>query len=163
MYSLYFVFCIIMYWNKNTMRNFRWKSSVWEVDSEQSSVDFSCYLKVLNVQLNLFGSQEDVGFIPVHTEAELTVGSSLLALGSSEQSLTVWLPNNHLLPLVALTWHPGLSVARGDGVSPPAVQWGCPREIHRGRCASHSLPECGRTAPLHRHTYSELHYERLHI
>lgn len=54
-----------------------------------------------------------------------------------------------LLPL-ALTWHPGWSVAQGDDVSPPAVQWGCPLEIHRGRSASRSLPGCVRTAPSDR-------------
>lgn len=60
--------------------------------------------------------------------------------------------------LSALTWHPGWSVARGADVSPPAVRWGCPLEIHRGRCASHSPPECGRTAPSHRHRWSLIHF-----
>lgn len=52
-----------------------------------------------------------------------------------------------ILHPLAITWHPGWFVSRGDDVSPPAAQLGCPQGIHREHFASHSLPECERRAP----------------
>lgn len=71
----------------------------------------------------LFGSKEDVGFKPEHREAEVTLGSSLLALVRLQNAVACvcMLTDNHLMSS-ALTWHPGWSVSRGADVSPPAVR-----------------------------------------